>query len=132
MHLFRKNRRLIAFIAASLLLLSTLAPAISHAMSAGQDKSTLWQEICSAAGNKFILVTDLDIEKPAQDDSKYAFMQHCPYCLTHAGSDVVIHDLQLPVFALNTSYSVPELFYHSPRPLFVWAASNPRAPPIFS
>ena len=133
MTFFRQNRRFIAWFASLAIVLSSLAPAISHAMSSGQGGETLWQEICSAAGNKFVLVVDLDTEKPADgSDSSSASMQHCPYCLTHAGVVGLISDVRLSIALPDASYSVPELFYHSPYPLFAWVAGNPRAPPAVS
>jgi hypothetical protein len=130
---FRRNRRFLAWLASVAIVFSALAPAISHAMSAGQDNGS-WQEICSATGNKWILVTaDMDIKSPVKNtDSKPASMQHCPYCITHAGSFALVADIQPAVINPDVSYSLPELFYHSPRPLFAWAASSPRAPPASS
>lgn len=116
------------------MVLNSLAPAISHAMTAAQDNGSSWQEICSATGNKWILVAaDMNIKSPAKNtDSKPAPMQHCPYCVTHAGSFALVANIQPIIINPDISYSLPELFYHSPRPLFVWAASSPRAPPASS
>src|SRR5690606_28215656 len=103
--------------------------ALSHAMDAGHGESLL-MEICSAAGNKSAIAIQLDSEKPA--DSKTAPMQHCPYCLTHTGSFALMADAEPVLLNPDLSYSLPELYYHSPRPLFAWATSNPRAPPRLS
>lgn len=133
MEMFRKNSRLIAFIACLAMLLSMLAPAISHAMGTHQGGTTLLMEICSAAGDKSGLSVKLDLQKPADsEDSKTTPMQHCPYCLTHAGSFALLAEAPPVLLTPNLSYSLPPLFYHAPRPLFAWAASNPRAPPIAS
>ena len=127
---FRQHRRLIARFASLAMVLNFAAPAISHAMAEKSGSTSILLEICSAAGNKSVLVTELDLEKRSDSqDSNQAPMQHCPYCLTHAESFAVMHALQ-PVIALpDLSYSLPELFYHAPRPLFAWAATQPRAPP---
>jgi hypothetical protein len=131
MKLSRKNSRLIALIACFAMLLNSLAPAISHAMASTQGNANLWQEVCSAAGNKTVLAVDLGTQKPANDqDSKPAPMQHCPYCVTHAGSFALVAHVPSMTIAADLSYSLPELFYHAPRPLFSWAASHPRAPPV--
>jgi len=139
MELFRQNRRLISWLACMAILLNALAPAISHAMASTQNESVLWAEICSVAGNKFVPV---DFGQPASNqpaDSKnrgdtqpMSSMQHCPYCLPHAGSVGVITGFSFELTQIDLSYSLPELFYQSPRTLFVWAASSPRAPPFFS
>jgi hypothetical protein len=102
-------------------------------MASGQGNTPLLMEICSATGNKSVLVTELDIQKPMDSqDSKAAPMQHCPYCLTHAGSFALLSDAPSLLINPDLSYSLPALFYHAPRPLFAWAASNPRAPPTVS
>lgn len=131
MEMFRKNSRLIAFIACLVMLLGALAPAISNAMADNQGSTSLLLEICSATGGKSGLVIEFDLKKPADSqDSQTAAMQHCPYCLTHAGAFALLTDAPPLVLNPNLSYSLPPLFYHAPHPLFAWAASNPRAPPI--
>jgi len=129
MQFFRQNRRLIAWLASLAIVLNALAPALSHAMDSGHGDSLLI-EICSAAGNKSPISIPLDSEKPA--DTQPDSMQHCPYCLTHAGSFALMADVQPLITNPDLSYSLPELFYHAPRPLYAWAASNPRAPPHLS
>ena len=136
MSFFRQNYRFIAWLGCLAVLLNTLAPAISHAMASGQD-NTLLLEVCSATGNKTAIAIQLDFAQlpgKMQDnqDSHAAPMQHCPYCLTHVAYLAVLHDKAPLALVTNLSYSLPELFYHAPRPLFAWAASQPRAPPISS
>lgn len=129
---FRQNRRLIAWLACLAMLLSAFAPAISHAM-ANQGGATLLMEICSATGDKPGLAIKLDLPTPADSkDSKTAPMQHCPYCLTHAGSFALLATVPPALLTPNLSYTLPPLFYHAPRPLFAWATSHPRAPPTAS
>lgn len=133
MKLSGQHNRLIAWIACLAMLLNALAPAVSHAMASAQGNTSLLQEVCSAAGNKTPIVLDLGIKKPANSNgSKSAPMQHCPYCCTHAGAFGLAAGHTSAIATPNLSYSVPELFYHAPRPLFVWAASSPRAPPRHS
>ena len=132
MQFSRKNRRFTAWFACLAMVLNFLAPAVSHAMASEQGNSLL-MEICSAASNKFNLVVELNTEKPADgSDSSSASMQHCSYCLTHAGTVGMIPDVRLAIALPDASYSFPELFYHSPYPLFAWVAGNPRAPPAVS
>jgi hypothetical protein len=136
MKMFRKNSRFTVFIACLAMLLNMLAPAVSHAMASGQGDSLLL-EVCSAAGNKTAIAIQLNFEEPLgttqnNPDSQAAPMQHCPYCLTHAGTFALPPATQLLALIPNLSYSLPELFYHAPRPLFAWAASQPRAPPFSS
>lgn len=101
-------------------------------MTSGQGGSLLL-EVCSATGNKTAVAVQLDFEQDKNSqDSQTASMQHCPYCLTHADHVAVPHDMQPLTLISNLSYTLPELFYHAPRPLFAWAASQPRAPPLSS
>lgn len=130
MQFFRQNRRLIAWLASLAIVLNLLAPAISHAMTANDD--VLLMEVCSAAGNKSAIAIPLNTGQPADSTDSQNAMQHCPYCLTHAGSFALMADAQPLFLDKNLSYSLPKLFYHAPRPLFAWAANNPRAPPISS
>jgi hypothetical protein len=55
--------------------------------------------------------------------------EHCPFCFTHAGSFAT---LPIPEFIFpltGAAAAAPPLFLHAPRPLFVWAAPQARAPP---
>ena len=131
------KKRLLAFIAMTSILLNAMAPSISHALSG--KPSLPWQEICTQSSIK-LMVTDLtedngiNANSTTQENDKSPVgrlpMVDCGYCVTHAGSDSV----SIKPFALTTlalAHGVfPPLFYSSPDKLFIWAASNPRAPPI--
>lgn len=133
MQVFKQKQRFIAFIACVAVLLNALAPAISHTIAAAQDKSVSWIEVCSASGTKLLpFPADQLTDKRKGNDSKPMSMDHCAYCLSHVGSFGLLGDSNFTPAPVNLSYSLPKLFYHSPRPLFVWAASNPRAPPVLS
>jgi hypothetical protein len=137
MELFRRNRRLISWLASMAIVLNALAPAISHAMASIQDQAAPWAEICSVSGTKFAplafdQVGSHEAGNKNGSDADPSAMQHCPYCVVHAGSLAVLTDYGFELAKTDLSYSLPELFYHAPRTLFVWAASSPRAPPFFS
>jgi hypothetical protein len=132
MAFFTQNRRFIAWFACLAILLNALAPAVSHAM-APKKVGSLLLEVCSATGNKSAIAIQLDFEETgSSQDSQTAPMQHCPYCLAHAGNLAVLHDTQPLLLIPTLSHALPELFYHAPSPLFAWAASQPRAPPTLS
>jgi hypothetical protein len=136
MKMFRKNSRFIALIACLAMLLSILAPAISHAMDSRQGDALL-VEVCSATGSKSAIAIQLNFEAtPGQtqdnQDSQNMSMQHCAYCVMHGGHIALPHAPQPLALIPNLSYSLPELFYHAPRPLFAWAPRQPRAPPYSS
>jgi hypothetical protein len=108
-------------------------------MASIQDQSTPWMEICSVSGTKFVPLTFDQSIRHATDhadsktgDSQPMPMQHCPYCVVHAGSIAVLTDYGFEITRTDLSYSLPELFYQSHHPLFAWAASSPRAPPAIS
>jgi len=137
------KQRLLAFIAIVSILLNSLAPSISHITAS---KNTLpWQQICTKNSIQLIAsVVNADklfgdfITKnnsSQQNDNNrpgHLPMVDCGYCVTHAGSDSVTS----MSFALTASTILlrlfPALFYSSPDKLFIWAASNPRAPPLIS
>jgi len=132
------KKRLLAFIAMTAILLNALAPSISHALS-GSKPSLPWQEICTQNSIK-LMVADLtedngiNANSTTQENDKSPVgrlpMADCGYCVTHAGSDSVsIKPFALTTLALAPGV-FPPLFYSSPDKLFIWAASNPRAPPI--
>jgi len=131
------KKRLLAFIAMTAILLNALAPSISHALSG--KPSLPWQEICTQNSIK-LMVTELTEDNgikansTTQENDKTPVgrlpMVDCGYCVTHAGSDSVsIKPFALTTLALAPGV-FPPLFYSSPDKLFIWAASNPRAPPI--
>jgi hypothetical protein len=122
-----RNNRIAAWFAIFAILLAALAPTISHAANAAKGGMS-WIEICTTGGSALIQVPqDQAAGKPAQQS---VHLEHCPFCSTHGGH------LGLPpanVASLPVAQGqalVPELFHRAPRPLFVWAAGQPRAPPI--
>jgi hypothetical protein len=132
MKIDRPTQRLTAWIACFAILLAALAPTISHALAAG-GKTNAWLEICSTTANKLIQVADSqNPEKPSIPIEKSMHFEHCPFCSTHAGS-LGLPPPSLSGFAvIANSPSLPILFYHAPRPLFMWAAAQSRAPPSIS
>lgn len=127
---FRQNRRFIAWLACLAILLNTLAPAISHAMASAKGEQTPWAQICSTSGARFIPL-DLNTDAPPQDRQPMA-MDHCAYCLTHAGSFAIFTALPLPLVTGTLAYDHPPRFYQSPRRQFVWTTASPRAPPVLA
>lgn len=108
-----------------------LAPTVSHALMAASGAQ--WTEICSTSGSRWV---PLQAEKgppgetPPAAPSNALDMPHCPLCC-HLGGDTGMPPAQpLPaVFLDNAAQLLPALFLHAPRPLFAWAAAQPRGPP---
>ncbi|HJV80365.1 DUF2946 domain-containing protein [Noviherbaspirillum sp.] len=128
MNLF--TRRIAAWIACFAVLLAALAPSISHAVSAAKETGSIWSDICTQTGIKQVQADDgHDHSTPAQNGLHF---EHCPFCFTHAGSVGLppVAGFVLPL--LIATQAKPTLYYQSPRPLFIWAAAQSRAPPAIA
>lgn len=125
----RLFRRLFGWVALLAILGGALAPAISHAVYQQTGKSFL--EICTAQGTRLIAV-DADAD-PGKGSAQHVVMEHCPFCVPHAGSLGLLPTTEL-VFNLPADgfNFYPPLYFSAPRPLFAWASAQPRAPPVFS
>ena len=133
MHQFAKSRRVAAWIAALAIMLSALAPSISHALVAyagGPADSVL---VCTSAGYKWVNVsTGEQPNAPAETEKAGNHFERCAFCGTHADTFTLapLDGITAPV--IDAVHLAPSLFHHSPRPLFVWSASRSRAPPALS
>lgn len=128
---FRQTKRITTWLAAMAILFAAIAPSISHALASVGKLSPTWMEICSAEGSKVFKSDDaggVSQQKTQQKNSSAGF-EHCPYCTLHGGSVGLppTAGFTLPVF--SCSFPLPSLFYQAPRPLFIWAAAQSRAPP---
>ena len=126
----RKNRRLIAWIASFAILLSALAPSISHAVAVAKGENSLWVEVCSVAGSKLVKIDEAG--DPASPAKKPMSMEHCPFCFTHAGMTGILSGIAVVLPVVAGKPVLPPLYYQSPRPLFSWAPAQSRAPPVLS
>ncbi|MFV8823139.1 DUF2946 domain-containing protein [Thauera sp. WH-2] len=133
----RSRQRLFAWVAIFAMMLSALAPAISRAM--GPDENgRYFVQVCSAAGIEWVAVSAAEAEFYAdvetRDDKESGkggalSLDQCPYC-SAAYTTTLLPTLASPeVFSVRGGEVLPALFLVSPRPLFVWAPSHPRAPP---
>ncbi|MGZ3254925.1 MAG: DUF2946 domain-containing protein [Burkholderiaceae bacterium] len=128
----KAKHRITAWIASFAVLLAALAPSISHAINAANDSGSGWIEICSTVGSKLAKVDGAQNPASQAPADKAIHFEHCPFCFTHAGSVGLppSTDLTLPI--ASNALPLPSLFYQSPRPLFLWAAAQSRAPPFNS
>jgi hypothetical protein len=130
-------RRFTAWIACLAILLASLAPSISYALAASTSSTISEFEICSVAGLKSIKVTGKASDsrapaKPSAPAGTATHSEHCPFCFTHAGSFGLLPTAAFSIPVASRSVLPPALFYQAPRPLFIWAAAQSRAPPIAS
>jgi hypothetical protein len=118
-----------AWIAVFSILMAAFAPSLVHALSTGSNISSVTGEICSAAGTKLIKHDSLQkFGHPASGEIS-SHLDHCPYCYAHGSTPHLTGYYAVIVPASNASLSHPALYYQSPRPLFIWASAQSRAPP---
>jgi len=122
-------RHVAAWMACFAILLVALAPSISHAIAAAGTTAG-WMEICTSTGVKRVALEEAPVIKPssAKHDSHY---EECPFCRIQTDNvgPLPTHTL-IPLVLEPVATSRPRLFYESPRPLFVWASTRSRAPPL--
>ncbi len=117
------KRHLSHWIAVVAILMSSVAPTISQAVSLAQSGQGISIEVCTTTGIQMTQVIDVsDTDEPAQANG------HCPLCVVHGNYALPLnHELS---FAKPVSSNIyPQLFYQSPKPLFAWVALPSRAPP---
>jgi hypothetical protein len=132
MRMNRLTRRFTAWIACLAILAAALAPSISHALAAANSAGSFSNEICSTTDLKLVkTANEQDPASPSPAGEGMSF-DHCPFCFTHAGSFGLppVSSVTLPV--VSGLFPLPSLYYQSPRPLFVWATAQSRAPPFHS
>jgi len=127
----RTTRSLTAWIALFAILLGAIAPALSHALSRFGDGEKRWVEVCTVAGTKLVAVDDSG-EKGSAGDADVFPAERCPFCSTHGGAPALPAMQIMPFLLKGTAEQTPSLYLRAPRPLFIWAASHPRAPPVLS
>ncbi|MFZ4878206.1 DUF2946 domain-containing protein [Janthinobacterium sp. Mn2066] len=113
------------------ILLNVLSPSLSYAFASQHiNANTAAIEICSASGTVYTQA-DLAPRSKSTTDSVLHHIQHCPFCMGHAGS-LGLPPASLPL-ALITGHDVyPPLFYQAPQPQFAWLDAQPRGPPRLS
>jgi hypothetical protein len=120
------KRHLAHWIAIIAVLMSSLAPTVSQAVSLAQNGQGISMEICTTTGVKMTHVIDLGIT--GNTDELPQSGEHCPLCLVHGNyAPPLNHELSFAKPENNSIY--PQLFYQSPKPLFAWVALPSRAPP---
>lgn len=126
----RALRRLFSWIVSATILGGALTPALSHGQQ-GQGAKR-FHEVCTAKGVQRIPVTD-DAPVRSKQASGHKGMEHCLFCVSHAGTQSLLPPVtlvfRLPATGLN---NYPPLYYNASRPLFAWTVAQPRAPPARS
>jgi Protein of unknown function (DUF2946) len=122
----RKRSKLISWIATLAILMSALAPTISHALSLSKASKGFVAEICTTSGIKLAQAIDED-----SSPSPSAAEGHCPYCVV--SPLYLLPNATAIEFHAPGCYTKQSLFsYESPRLLFSWLSLPSRSPPIHS
>ena len=127
------RKQLTIWIACFAILMNALAPSISHAMAAFSGDPATW-EICrsdgaavAAPGQPDLVVVGFGAAK-----SKMGKMEHCGYCLPHAGSHALLPTAITGLGIYGGQELRPFLFYRAPQPLLALSAAPPRGPPAIA
>jgi hypothetical protein len=117
------KRHLSHWIAVFAVVMSSVAPTVSQAVSLAQHGQGISLEVCTTTGVKMTQIIDIS----DADESAQASVQ-CPLCVVHGNYALPLnHELSFAKPVNNNIY--PQLFYQSPKPLFAWVALPSRAPP---
>ena len=106
------------------ILFGALAPTLSHAFMRA-DLQAVGFPICSAAGHAAQDVKNTGID-PGVDPFK-----HCPFCADQHHAPGLLPKSPAALVVIGSPV-LPSLFYQAPEPLFHWAATRSRGPPIGS
>ena len=122
--MFKKPKSyLVHWITIVSIVMASLAPAISQAVSVAQHGQGVSVEICTTTGMKVTKVI-VDDEQGQQQLSN----ESCPYCLVHQVYALPLNS-QLSFSEPEVYQLYPKLFYQSPKPIFAWVSLPSRAPP---
>lgn len=140
MTLMRNSRwipqRFVAMLACAAMLLSALAPTISHAMMPGQAPAGM-MKVCTSVGTKFIPVNFIVAKavttttqalpniRGSKNDAKVA----CSYCDQHAGSYSILTESNYQFSSSDLTRHYLASFYLHPRLYFHSSPPSSRAPP---
>jgi len=112
------------WIAVFAILMSSMLPVISQAISLNASPTTIDTEICSALGTKISHHIQFDSSK-GSDLSKD---EHCPYCTLQHVSFIPV-TVQTDAFITEHSVIFLSFYDQAPEPLFTWLTQPSRAPP---
>lgn len=109
----------------------SLAPTISHALAAASGQSA-YTEICTPQGTRLVALDEGAALKPPTTPltPSLGHLDHCPLCGLAGHAPALAPTLLVWLPDGGLSHAVPHLFLQAPRPLFAWAPSQARAPPL--
>ena len=120
-----------SFVALLAIVMLSVAPTVSKVL-ASEPASTNWVEVCTVEGTKWLSSSDfgLSVLPSHQRDPVQAHdhQSDCPFCSLQLAKFVPIASSSCDV--QQALLPLPLLFYKAPKPLFAWAHSRSRAPPL--
>lgn len=122
----RFRKRLLGWIACFAMLLNALAPSVSHAVAAGSGLPPWLTDFCTADGG---VPSPLPSALPSSGGAPQLHLDHCPYCLTHAGSFALPTGCADAFAAAASGTGMPRPLLPAPHSPHAWTALLPRAPP---
>jgi len=125
-------RHIAAWVAVFAILLAAVAPTISRMLATASVPSECATEICNAAESEVLHDSAHAAHHSSEPANKEFHFEHCPFCLTHAGSFGLLPAVHLVVPLASAAPVFPFLFYRCAYRLFVWATPQSRAPPAYS
>ncbi|QBE65072.1 DUF2946 domain-containing protein [Pseudoduganella lutea] len=121
----------LAFIA---VLAAALMPSVSRALASDRAGNIMMAEICAPSGMNYAAMSDAAMAAAGMvepDDKRMGHMDDCAWCRLQADTPALPGTV-LAVAPGEIAAPRPPLFYHSPTPLFTWAAAQPRGPPLLA
>lgn len=126
----RVHHRFTAWLAAWAVLWGAWLPVLSHAAVAHQPVGNGWVEVCTATGMAWVNSADNGATPDTDHPASGMKVAGCDWCATHNTLTGLPAAAQPPAVPLVFGPEAPAAFLHAPRPLFVWAAAQSRAPPV--
>lgn len=120
-----------SFVALLAIVMLSVVPTVSKVL-ASEPASNNWVEVCTVEGTKWLSASGLEQgvlashqNNPAQSHDHQG---DCPFCSLQLAKFVSVGSSSCDVE--QALLRLPRLFYKAPKPLFAWAHSRSRAPPL--
>ena len=118
--MWRSGRQsLVIFIAVALLMAAAMAPTLSRLIQHALPQSAIMAAMCTMPSG--------DHSGAPSDDAAHG--GQCQMCLLQVQGLLPYPKVEPAAKLAILSDAMPSLFLWAPRPLFAWAAAQPRAPP---
>ena len=107
--------------------LATLAPGVAHALRHSRGDMLPWSQLCSATGNKRVLL-EAQAGEPGSAPHAHAF-EHCVFCALHQGGSAPPPAPAGHALRCDLRAAAPHAQTLPQWPRLAWLGGQPRAPP---